>query len=125
VFNIDLDYFIQQASDEIDGALGTQYDVPLKKVNFDGEVNYPKPIQEITSILAASRIYEQPLQGTDRQLSEVVKERLKWAYDQLYKIQNGELRILGNRNTRGNRFIRSTILNVPSNPTKGGKSGGA
>lgn len=125
VFNIDLDYFITQASDEIDGSLATQYDVPLKKVNFDGEINYPKPIPEIAAILAAARIYEQKLQGADRQYSEAVKQRVTWSYDQLYKMQNGELRIYGNRNTRGDRFVRSTIRNVPRNPAEGGRSKGS
>lgn len=124
VYNIDLDYFIEQASDEIDGSLSTQYDVPLVKVNFDGERNYPRPIQEITSILAASRIYEQSLQGADRQMSEAVKDRIKWAYDQLNRYQNGEMRIYGNRNTRGDRFVRSTIRPIPRNPAEGGRSGG-
>jgi phage gp36-like protein len=123
VYNIDLDYFIEQASDEIDGALATQYDVPLKKVNFDGEYKYPRPVQQISSILAATRIYEQKLQGADRQMSDSLKERLKWAYDQLYKIQNGEIRIFGNRNTRGDRFVRSTLRGAPKNPAEGGKSG--
>jgi len=122
VFNIDIDYFIQQVSDEIDGSLATQYDVPLKKVNFDGEIVYPKPILEITAILAAARIYEQKLQGADRQMSEALKDRVKWAYDQLDRIQDGSLRIYGNRNTRGDRFVRSTIRNIPRNPTEGGKS---
>jgi hypothetical protein len=113
VYNIDLDYFIQQVSDEVDGSLSTQYEVPLKKINFDGEISYPKPIPEIVAILAASRIYEQKLQGADRQLSESTKDRLKWAYDQLDRIQDGRLRIYGIRNTRGDRFVRSTIRNIP------------
>jgi len=124
VFNIDLDYFIEQASDELDGALATQYDVPLKKVNFDGEVNYPRPVLEIVAILAASRIFEQKLQGADRQSSESIKDRTKWAYEQIYKLQNGELRIYGNRNTRGSRFVRSPLQGVPKNPARDGKSGG-
>ena len=122
VYNIDLDYFVEQACDELDGALATQYDVPLKKVNFDGEIIYPKPVQEIVSILAAARIYERVLQGADRQYSESMKGRDTWAYDQMARLQNGELRIYGNRNTRGDRFVRSTIRNVPKNPTEGGKS---
>ena len=56
VFNIDIDYFVQQASDEIDGALATQYDIPLKQVNFDGEIMYPRPIPEIVAILSAARL---------------------------------------------------------------------
>lgn len=124
VYNIDLDYFIEQVSDEVDASLATQYDVPLKKVNFDGEIDYPRPILEITSILAASRIYEQKLQGADRQMSDAIKERTKWAYEQLYKLQNGELRIYGNRNTRGDRFVRTPLRGVPRNPTVDGKSGG-
>ncbi len=124
VFNIDLDYFVEAASDEVDGALATQYDVPLKKVNFDGEVNYPKPIPEIVAIFAAARIYEQKLQGADRQRSDAIKERNKRAYEQLYKLQNGELRIYGNRNTRGSRFVRSPLQGVPRNPAEGGRSKG-
>ena len=124
VFNIDLDYFVEAASDEVDGALATQYDVPLKKVNFDGEVNYPKPIPEIVAIFAAARIYEQKLQGADRQMSDAIKERNKWAYEQLYKLQNGELRIYGNRNPRGSRFVRSPLQGVPRNPAEGGRSKG-
>lgn len=124
VFNIDLDYFVEAASDEVDGALATQYDVPLKKVNFDGEVNYPKPIPEIVAIFAAARIYEQKLQGADRQMSDAIKERNKWAYEQLYKLQNGELRIYGNRNTRGSRFVRSPLQGVPRNPAESGRSKG-
>ena len=124
VFNIDLDYFIEQASDEVDGALATQYDVPLKKVNFDGHIAYPKPIIEIVAILAAARIFEQKLQGADRQSSDSIKDRNKWAYDQLYKLQNGELRIYGNRNTRGSRFVRSPLQGVPKNPSEGGRSKG-
>lgn len=124
VYNIDLDYFIEQASDELDGALATQYDVPLKKVNFDGEINYPKPMVEITAVLAAARIFEEKLQGADRQYSESIKTRVTWAYEQIYKFQNGELRIYGNRNTRGERFVRSTIRGVPKNPAEGGRSKG-
>jgi hypothetical protein len=123
VLNIDIDYFVEQASDEIDGALSTQYDVPLKKVNFDGEIGYPRPILEITAILAAARIFEQKLQGADRQYSESIKTRVEWAYQQLYKIQNGELRIFGNRNTRGDRFVRGTLRGISKNPAEGGKSG--
>jgi phage gp36-like protein len=124
VFNIDIDFFVEQASDEIDGALSTQYDVPLKKVNFDGEISYPKPILEIAAILAAARIFEQKLQGADRQYSEAIKARVEWAYQQIYKIQNGELRIFGNRNTRGDRFVRGTLRGVPRNPAEGNRSKG-
>jgi phage gp36-like protein len=124
VMNIDIDYFVEQASDEIDGALATQYDVPLKKINFDGEINYPKPVLEITAILAAARIFEQKLQGADRQYSESIKARTQWAYEQIYKIQNGEMRLYGNRNTRGDRFVRGTLRNVPRNPAVDGKSKG-
>lgn len=124
VLNIDIDYFIEQASDEIDAALSTQYDVPLKKINFDGIACYPKPILEIAAVFAAARIFEQKLQGADRQYSDSIKSRVEFVYQQLYKIQNGELRILGNRNTRGDRFVRSTIRNIARNPAEGGRSKG-
>lgn len=122
VFNIDIDYFIEQACDEIDAALATIYDVPLNKINFDGSIVYPKPIPELTAIFAAARIFEQRLQGAERQSSEVVKDRLKWAYDQLNQIQNGQRRLYGVRNTRGDRFIRQTLRNIPKNPAEGGRS---
>lgn len=125
VANIDINYFVQQASDEVDAALATQYDVPLKKVNFDGEILYPRPIPEIVAVFAATRIFEQKLQGVDRQYSEAMKVRSDWAYDQLAKIQNGELRIFANRNTRGDRFVRSTLRGVPRNPAVDGKSKGS
>ena len=42
--NVDIEFFIQQASNQIDANLATQYDVPLKQVNMGGEVSYPHPI---------------------------------------------------------------------------------
>ena len=122
--NIDVDFFIQQASAEIDGNLATQYDVPLKQVNLGGEISYPHPLPVICAIMAANLFYAQGLQGADRQSSEIQKERFDWAMNELIRIQNGELRLFGQRNTRGDRFVRSTLRGVPVNPAEGKRSKG-
>jgi hypothetical protein len=122
--NLDLDFFIQQASQDIDANLATIYDVPLKQVNIGGEVAYPYPIPVICAILAAQMYYSQALQGADKQFSEAQKERFDFAQNQLVRIQNGEIRLFGQRNTRGDRFVRATLRGIPSNPRKNGESKG-
>ena len=42
--NVNLDFFIQQASAQIDANLAIIYDVPLKQMNNGGEVSYPHPV---------------------------------------------------------------------------------
>lgn len=122
--NLDLDFFIQQASQDIDANLATIYDVPLKQVNVGGEVAYPYPIPVICGILAAQMYYSQALQGTDKQFSDAQKERFDFAQNQLVRIQNGEIRLFGQRNTRGDRFVRATLRGIPGNPRKDGVSKG-
>lgn len=122
--NLDLDFFIQQASQDIDANLATIYDVPLKQVNIGGEVAYPYPVPVICAILAAQMYYSQALQGADKQFSEAQKERFDFAQNQLLRIQNGEMRLFGQRNTRGDRFVRATLRGIPNNPRKNGESKG-
>jgi len=122
--NIDLDFFIEQASSEIDANLSVQYDVPLKQMNLGGDLAYPHPIPVICAILAAQMYYSQALQGADRQFSEAQKDRFEWAMNELVRIQNGEIRLFGQRNTRGDRFVRSTLRGIPANPTEGKRSKG-
>ena len=112
--NYNLDFFIQQASAEIDAVMSTLYDVPLLQVNSGGEVGYPPIIVTICAILASQSYYSQALQGANNQFSEA----------QLIRIQNGEIRLFGQRSTRGDRFVRSTIRGVPTNPRKDGISKG-
>ena len=123
--NVDLDFFIQQASADIDANLATQYDVPLKQVNIGGEVNYPHPIPVICAILAAQMYYMQALQGAESQYSDAQKQRFDFAQNQLVRIQNGEIRLFGQRNLRGERFVRSTIRGMPVNPAEGKRSKGS
>ncbi len=123
--SINIEFFIQQACIEIDSALAAIYDVPLKKINFGGEIQYPPPIPAVAALLSSQMIWEQRLQGTDAQRSETQKEREKWAKDELTLIQNGERRLLVQRATRGNRYIRNTALDIPKNPVKDGESKGA
>ena len=77
--NVNLDFFIQQASAQIDANLAIIYDVPLKQMNMGGEVNYPHPIPVICAVLAAQMYYSQALQGADKQFSEAQKERFDFA----------------------------------------------
>lgn len=123
--NIDMEYYIEQASNRIDSALATIYDVPLKKINQGGDIVYPNPISVIAAILTSQMIFEQRLQGADRVRSESQKEREKWAENELLLIQNGERRLYGIRNTRGNRFIRGTLPGIPFNPAEGRRSKGS
>ena len=44
--------------------------------------------------------------------------------NELIRIQNGEMRLFGQRNTRVDRFVRSTLRPVPMNPTEGKRSKG-
>jgi hypothetical protein len=122
--NVNLDFFIKQASDQIDANLGTQYDVPLKQINLGGEVSYPHPIPVICAILAAQMYYMQALQGAEPQYSDAQKVRFDFAQNELVRIQNGELRLFGQRNLRGDRFVRSTLRGMPVNPAEGKRSKG-
>lgn len=119
-----IEFFIRQAAQEIDGNLGTIYDVPLKKTIVDDSVDYPTPIPRICAVLAAAIIYNQKLQGGDSEESQAQKERENWARAQLAFIQNGQLRLPNQRATRSNKFVRNTLLNAPRNPASGGKSEG-
>ena len=68
--------------------------------------------------------YSQALQGADKQFSEGQKERFEFAQSQLLRIQNGEIRLFGQRNLRGDRFVRATLRGIPNNPRKDGTSKG-
>lgn len=122
--NVDIEFFIQQASNQIDANLATQYDVPLKQVNMGGEVSYPHPIPVCCAILAAQMFYMQALQGAESQYSEAQKVRFDFAQNELVRIQNGEIRLFGQRNLRGERFIRATLRGMPVNPAEGRRSKG-
>lgn len=121
---VNIEFYIEQVCDMIDSALGSQYDVPLKKVNLGGVVRYPDAIPAIAAVLSAQLIYEQKLQGMDQEKSEMVKSRVQWATNELLVLQNGERRLAGQRATRGSRFVRSTLYGVPKNPAQDGKSRG-
>ena len=121
VLEINIDYFIDMASDRIDMFLGSVYDTPLKKTNVDGIIRYPFAITYICSVLTAQMIYAQRLQGSDHQRSEVQEQREKDVAAQIASIQNGEAVLKGQR-SRGHRFVSSTLYNTPYNPAQGGRS---
>lgn len=116
--------WIDYACQDIDSALGTIYDVPLKKINQGGDVGYPSPITQVCALLTSEMIYERRLQGADRQRSEAQKEREQGAHDDLAAIQNGERTLLGQRNTHGSRFQRATLQDAPRNPAEGRRTKG-
>ena len=122
--NINIDFFIQQASADIDASLATIYDVPLKQINMGGDVSYPHPIPVICARLSAQMYYMQALQGSDSQYSEAQNVRFDFAQNQIGRIQNGEIRLFGQRNLRGDRFVRSTLRGISINPTEGKRSKG-
>jgi hypothetical protein len=122
---VDIESFISLACQRIDGALSTIYDVPLKRINQGGVVDYPYPIPYLAAIYATQMIFEQRLQGVDKDFSEAQKKREDWANNQLALVQNGEVRLIGQRNTRGNRFVRGTLPNIPHNPAVEGRSKGS
>jgi len=122
--NTDIQTYIRYACQRIDSIVASIYDVPLKKVNQGGTVDYPYPVRPIAAILTSQMIFEQKLQGADRVRSESQKEREEWAEGELLLVQNGERRLTGQRNTRGNRFVRGTMPNIPKNPAQGGRSQG-
>jgi len=118
----DIIYFIEKTSQYIDSILGAQFDVPLKKVNQGGEIDYPKPVKYVAGIFAAQEIYSQKLQGADSSYSDAQSKRRTIAEDMLRRIQNGEIHLLGQRNNRGDRYVRSSLRSSPRNPSEGGKS---
>jgi hypothetical protein len=119
-----MEFYIDQACMIIDSALASQFDIPLKAVNMGGVIRYPDAIVTIAAVLAAEMIYEQKLQGMDQEKSDMVKQRLQWANNELVALQNGERRLVGQRSTRASRFVRNTLYNSPRNPASEGKSRG-
>ena len=75
-----------------------------------------------TGMPEASRM--QALQGAEPQYSDAQKVRFDFAQNELVRIQNGELRLFGQRNLRGDRFVRSTLRGMPTNPAEGKRSKG-
>lgn len=116
-----VEFYIEEASRHIDASLSTQYDVPLKQTNVAGQIQYPVPVPQITAILAAQLIYEKEMQGADKQSSDTIKERFKFAMNMLKAIQNGERRLIGIRHTIGSRFVTDTLWNAPNNPVNSDK----
>jgi hypothetical protein len=115
-------YFIEQASLYVDSILGSLFDVPFKKVNHGGEVDFPRPIKLLTAIYASQQIYAQKLQGADKEFSEAQKQREDFAKDLLRRVQNGEVRLIGQRGNKGDRFVRSSLRGAPRNPGVDNKS---
>lgn len=124
VTTVNIEFYVKAAAQRINACLRTIYDVPLKKINQGGTIQFPDPVPFINAVLAAQMIYEQKLQGADREKSESQKSREENAEKTLTAIQNGELLLDGQRFTRSSRFVSNTLYPVPKNPAVEGKSQG-
>lgn len=118
----DIIYYIEMASRYVDGMLGSIFNTPFKKVNHGGEIDFPRPIKQLTAIYATQQIYAQKLQGADRAFSEAQKNREDFAKDLLRRVENGEVHLIGQLGNRGDRFVRSSLRGSPKNPAADGKS---
>ncbi|MBS1722341.1 MAG: DUF1320 family protein [Armatimonadetes bacterium] len=121
---INIEFFIQQATQRINALIRTVYDVPLKKINQGGTVAFPDPVPAVCAILAAQMVYEQKLMGAERETSEPQKRREEWAENMMTRLQNGEVVLEGQRRTRSSRFISNTLRGAPRNPAVEGRSKG-
>jgi len=119
-----IEFYIEQATQRINALIRAVYDVPLKKINQGGVVDFPSPIPTICAILASQMIYEQKLQGADRESSDSQKRREEWSENMLVRLQNGEIVLEGQRRTRSSRFISNTLRGAPKNPAVEGRSQG-
>jgi len=124
VTTVNIEFYIKAAAQRINACLRTVYDVPLKKVNQGGLIQYPDPIPFVNAVLAAQMIYEQKLQGADREKSESQKAREANAEITLTSVQNGELLLDGQRALRSSRFVSNTLYPAPKNPAVEGRSKG-
>jgi len=114
----DISGFIALADSDINSRLSGVYDVPLKKVNMGGTVQFPPPIPMISARFAAMLIFQQRLSGAERQDAEWVKENFNRATDEMLDIEGGRQRLAGQYSTRAARFVKSDWFPIPPWPSK-------
>jgi len=115
---IDIDSYIGQASQYIDGELSSIYMVPLKKLNQGGLVSYPPPVPSIAARIAAKFIWEERLTGADKAGGDFIENHYKQATATLNEIVRGNIRIIGENGQLGSRFSRAPWHQVPPYPAK-------
>jgi len=116
--DLEIASFIALADSDINSRLSGVYDVPLKKVNMGGLVQYPPPIPLISARFAAMLIFQQRLSGAERQDAEWVKENFNRATDEMLDIESGRQRLAGQYSTRSSRFVKSDWFPIPPWPSK-------
>lgn len=118
LLNIDIENYIDQADQYINGELGAIYMVPLKMVNMGGIVSFPMPIPSISARIAAKFIWEQRLTGADKASGEFVENHYKQAMVELNELVRGNRRLFGQNGQMGSRFSRASWHHIPPYPSK-------
>lgn len=119
----EITYYIEQAGMIIQGYLQSIYDVPLKKINQGGDIDYPYPITQACAAMTANMIYQRKVKSADiSQYSELAKNDKEVFEGLLTKIQNGEIVLLGQRALKSSRFVKNTLYPAPLNPAQGGRT---
>lgn len=118
LYDTDIELYIAQADQYINGEIGTIYMVPLKMVNMGGVVSFPSPIPSISARLAAKFIWEQRLTGADKAGGEFIENHYKQAMAELNEIVRGNRRLIGQNSQMGSRFSRSSWHHIPPYPAK-------
>lgn len=114
----DLEIYIAQADQYINGELSTIYMTPLKKINLGGIVTYPHPIPSISARLTAKFLWEQRLTGADKAAGDFIDNHYKQAMNELNEIVRGNRRLAGQNGQMGSRFSRSSWHHIPPYPAK-------
>jgi hypothetical protein len=114
----EIEKYILLADSDINSRLSGIYDVPLKRINIGGKVNYPDPIPLISARFTAMLIFQQRLSGAEKTDAEWVRENFNKAVNELSAIQAGHQRLLNTNSNRSSRFARSDWYPTLPYPSK-------
>ena len=118
ITTLELEDYIRRADSDINSRLSAVYDVPLKKANMGGRVDYPDPIPLISARFTAMLIFQERLSGAEKADAEWVRENFDKAMNELMAIQAGHQRLENEESTRSSRFAYSNWFNLPPYPSK-------
>ena len=118
LLDTDMNSYITMADSIINGRLATIYDVPLRKANIGGIVDYPYPIRMISAVFSAWMIWQQRLSGSEKAASEFVERMYKIATQQLDNIENKRIRLRGQDSYTVSRTVRNDLWAAPMSASK-------
>lgn len=118
LLDTEVEGFIDQADQYINGRIGAIYDVPLRKANMGGILGYPPPIPSISARLAAKFIWQKRLAGADRETGDFVEKHYQEAMEELNDVLRGHVRLQVQDSWRAKRFAPSTWYGIPPSPVK-------